>query len=182
MTIHSPYLSPYLLGEGLNEIIESVIVLLRKHSKGFDAIAFRGASGALVAPAVAARLHKSLILVRKPEENAHSRMLVEGPTEIVRYVIVDDLIISGATIREIKRVVKLFSPYSKCVGIVEYNELRHGLVDPSRRSSYDGVPILTGAKPWKLDEAPLPIIARFDPFMPGEQSYEAPGSWIPVAA
>jgi orotate phosphoribosyltransferase len=68
-----------------------------------DAIAFRGVSGALVAPCVADRTGKSLLVVRKPssEEDRHSSLRVEGEMDIHSYVIIDDLVSTGQTLNAI---------------------------------------------------------------------------------
>lgn len=66
----------------------------------FDAIAFRGMSGAIVSGCVALSINKSLIMVRKPGDKTHSGLKVEGDYNAKRYVIVDDLISSGDTVRE----------------------------------------------------------------------------------
>ena|ERR1051326_2464906 len=98
--IRSDYLNEVLDCESLKERIDNTVKLLRRKTKQFDAIAFRGMSGALVAPAVAARLKKNLLMVRK--ESAHSNRLVEGIRYPQRYIIVDDFISSGATVQAIR--------------------------------------------------------------------------------
>jgi phosphoribosylpyrophosphate synthetase len=57
-------------------------------------------SGALIAPIVAHELNKPIVLVRKPKEDNHSGYPVEG-VEFKTYIIIDDFIETGATIRSI---------------------------------------------------------------------------------
>ncbi len=54
----------------------------------FDAVAFRGMSGAILAPILALRLGKTMIMVRKPGAYCHSDYRVEGDLGARRYVIV----------------------------------------------------------------------------------------------
>jgi hypothetical protein len=70
----------------------------------FDAIAFRGLSGSLVAPSVALKLGKTLLAVRK-EEECHSSRQVEGDLGADRYIIIDDFVSSGETINEIRKAI-----------------------------------------------------------------------------
>lgn len=89
----------------------------------FDAIAFTGLSGALLASAVALRMKKLLYCVRKYGENRHSTHEVEGPIGILRYIIIDDFIQTGATIRRIISQVRQHSDnQARLVGIWLYRD------------------------------------------------------------
>lgn len=131
--IHSQYLEKHLDTAGLKLAIERTTEFLRIKTEEFDAIAFRGMSGALVAPSVAAALGKNLLMIRK--EQSHSDMNVEGFYGITqRYVIVDDFISSGETCRTIIAKVKRFDKSNICIGIVLYNNLgrdRTSLIIPT---------------------------------------------------
>jgi len=90
----------------------------------FDAIVFRGMSGALVAPIVAYLLKKPVVLVRK-DKNTHSTYWVEGLHEVNRYIVIDDLICTGKTMNEIltkmsERHAASFKTPHECVGIFLY--------------------------------------------------------------
>jgi adenine/guanine phosphoribosyltransferase-like PRPP-binding protein len=100
------YLRTAIEGDNLSHIIKNVTAEAKTLYRGFDAIAFRGISGALVAPAVAANLKKNLIIVRKSTTDTVSDYLVEGHRRKQRYIIIDDMISSGDTIRAIKRNIK----------------------------------------------------------------------------
>lgn len=82
----------------------------------FDSIAFRGMSGALIAPAVAANLNKNIILVRK-NETRYSTLEVEGPIGPQKYIIIDDFVHTGATVKAILEAIKKFEPLAKCQGL-----------------------------------------------------------------
>jgi adenine/guanine phosphoribosyltransferase-like PRPP-binding protein len=118
--ISSPYLERHLDTAGLKLAVQRTIKFLEKKTREFDAIAFRGMSGALVAPSVATALGKNLLMVRK--EHSHSTMNVEGfygtPQ---RYIIVDDFISMGSTCKEIITQVSNFCDENTCVGIALYN-------------------------------------------------------------
>jgi hypothetical protein len=95
------YLERVLDVTQLPGIAEALAETLIRSGWEFDAIAFRGLSGTLVAPLVACRLNKRMIAVRKGE-NTHSSHSAEGlANEPTRYVIVDDLIDSGGTVDSI---------------------------------------------------------------------------------
>jgi len=70
-----------------------------------QAVAFRGISGALVAPIVAFKLGLNAIAVRKPGADCHNgithhSIALEG-SPVERYVIVDDFVNTGETIKKI---------------------------------------------------------------------------------
>ena len=118
--VRSQYLENHLDTAGLKLAIQRTTKFLRAKKKDFDAIAFRGMSGALVAPAVSANLGKNLLMIRK--EQSHSEMNVEGFIgNPQRYVIIDDFISSGDTCYTIIREVKKFDKDNTCVGIALYN-------------------------------------------------------------
>jgi len=107
----------------IREVIRKTTRKLSVIKDQFESIAFRGTSGAMVAPAVAALLKKHITLVRKDDEH-HADQTVEGALDC-NYVIVDDFITSGDTVITIQWRINAASPLSKCVGILEwrYNDL-----------------------------------------------------------
>lgn len=95
--------------------VNKLVKFIKSLNLEFDAIAFRGVSGALIAPIVADKLGKGLVIVRKKKENSHSYQETEGYVRSEKYIIIDDIMDSGTTIKEI---VKNLS--SKCVGCFLY--------------------------------------------------------------
>lgn len=93
--------STYLDPSTLKDHIKSTVEYLRKSDLTYDTIAFCGMSGALIAPPVAVKLGKDLLMVRKDSDDRHSCYHVLGNTETKNYIIVDDLISSGKTLRHI---------------------------------------------------------------------------------
>lgn len=132
---HEPYVrSDYLhtaLSPGyVQKFLKSVVPFTKKYQ--FDAIAFRGMSGALLAPILALKTKKSLIMVRKPKgrdeaSGDHSWYRVEGDVEAKRYLILDDFMCSGNTVFTIIRDVSRFAPDARCIGALFYkNHLKDG--------------------------------------------------------
>lgn len=114
------YMNCVLTPRGLREKVEQVVAALEPLAGEFECIAFRGMSGAVVAPPVACRLDKHMLMVRKQDGN-HSPLVVEGPTNLCRYVVVDDLVQTGRTLRTIQRMVALHNEDARCVGVCLYN-------------------------------------------------------------
>ena len=101
-----------------NKIIMETYSYLKKLDIEYDGIACCGASGMLVVPQIAELLKKNIILVRK-ELNGYSDFLVEGANSI-RYIILDDLVCSGGTVKYIIKTIKDETPISKCIGVYSY--------------------------------------------------------------
>lgn len=94
----------------------------RKHP--FDAIAFTGSSGAALSYLLSYQLKVPLVCVRKNGDGSHYRAPLEGVVGFKRYIIVDDLISSGNTIRRISNRIKEDprNKNSKLVGVVLYDD------------------------------------------------------------
>lgn len=87
----------------------------------FNAIAFRGISGALVAPILAFTMKKHIIAVRKVADGTHSAAFVEGVLSFnTKYLIVDDFSSSGETVRAIRNSIFSVEPRAVCVGLYFY--------------------------------------------------------------
>jgi adenine/guanine phosphoribosyltransferase-like PRPP-binding protein len=102
-----------------NKIIIKAVCDLRKISDQFDSIACCGTSGLMVVPQVAELLNKNIILVRKKNEKCYSDFAIEG-VKPFRYIILDDLICSGNTVRHIKRSISNEHSRTTCVGLYCY--------------------------------------------------------------
>jgi len=109
------HLRPFMDMREAKCVVKKSIAILRAYD--FDAIAFRGLSGALIAPIIAMQMGKSLLAVRK-DEKTHSIHKVEGDISARRYIIVDDFIATGSTVRAILKHVKDFSG-AKCIGVLQ---------------------------------------------------------------
>lgn len=102
-----------------NSVIIKAVCELRKISNDFDSIACSGISGLIVVPQIAEILNKNIVIIRKDSEKRYSEFHLEGVAPF-RYVIVDDLICSGQTVRSIKNTIKDEYPRARCVGVYTY--------------------------------------------------------------
>jgi len=102
-----------------NKAIIKAVCDLRKIKDDFDSIVCCGISGLMVAPSVAELLDKHIVVVRKAKDECYSEFPVEGVTPF-RYVIIDDLICSGSTIKHIKNTIYEDCPKARCVGVYCY--------------------------------------------------------------
>ena len=96
--------SPAVLRDRIKAALPSFERLRRKVK--FDVIAFTGSSGACIAFTLAYETEIPLLYVRKPGEKSHgSRIESNAGKTVKKYLIVDDFIDSGDTIRNIvKRI------------------------------------------------------------------------------
>lgn len=102
-----------------NKVIIKAICDLRRISDTFDSIACCGVSGLMVVPQIAEILDKHIVIVRKPDEKRYSDFYIEGVSPF-RYVIVDDLICSGDTLKWIRQSIHEDNPKARCVGLYCY--------------------------------------------------------------
>lgn len=102
--INSPYLSKVVDINTLPMVVNELAKLIRKQKLDFDAIAFRGMSGALVVPMLCYKLEKGMIVCRKESEESHGSSC-EGYMAGGNYIIVDDFISSGSTIRGVVKTI-----------------------------------------------------------------------------
>ena len=102
-----------------NKIIIKAVCDLRKISEDFDSIACCGTSGLMVVPQVAELLNKHIVIVRKKNDKCYSDFTIEGVAPF-RYIILDDLICSGNTVRHIQRSISDEHERARCVGLYCY--------------------------------------------------------------
>lgn len=102
-----------------NAAIIKAVCDLRKIKDDFDSIVCCGISGLMVAPTVAELLDKHIVVIRKQKDDCYSEFPMEGVTPF-RYVILDDLICSGNTVKHIKNTIHEDSPRARCIGLYCY--------------------------------------------------------------
>ncbi len=93
------------------EIIEGFgqyTLLLKSMGIEFDVVACCGTSGLIIAPILAHHFNKKLLVVQKTNQHRHTSDHLDGFIGGQKYIIVDDFIDSGATIRRIVRKVKKY--------------------------------------------------------------------------
>lgn len=102
-----------------NKVIIKAVCDLRRIADSFDSIACCGVSGLLVVPQIAELLNKHIVIVRKKDEKRYSDFYIEGVSPF-RYVIIDDLICSGDTMKWIQNTIHEDNPKARCVGLYCY--------------------------------------------------------------
>jgi len=116
--MHAQYLD-YVFGPvaDFRKIIKSTkskIKQLRREGHSIGALAFRGQSGAAIAYALKYEMGIPVICVRKNSHDTHGFNVEHPGHDIKNYLIVDDFISSGATVRAIMKAL----PYHNCVGMI----------------------------------------------------------------
>ena len=104
MAVHSSYLRHLVTPHSLKLVVDHLAEkILADKAAGLpiDAIAVRGNSGTLVGGALSMATGIPVITIRKPGDNTHSSYRIECDDSFRHYVIVDDLIASGNTIKAI---------------------------------------------------------------------------------
>lgn len=119
--IHCDYLEEFIRVPKLKKRIKLAKAALKNYE--FDAIAYSGHSGALIAIPCALSMNKPLILVRKNGEQTHSCYSVEGFASAKKYVILDDFVSCGDTYHHIVDEIKKFSPAAECIGLLQVRRL-----------------------------------------------------------
>lgn len=108
--IDSDYLHCVFEPKLFKHTVQRTVTALKKLQKNpktkFDAIAFRGVSGSALAFVCAHALNVPMICVRKGG-NHHSILKVEGSYSSKKYVIIDDIIDTGKTIRAIVQSINI---------------------------------------------------------------------------
>jgi adenine/guanine phosphoribosyltransferase-like PRPP-binding protein len=102
-----------------NKIIVKAVCDLRSIQNTFDSIACCGVSGLMVVPQIAELLNKNIIIVRKWDEKRYSDFYIEGVAPS-RYIVVDDLICSGNTLKWICQTIHADNPRALCMGLYCY--------------------------------------------------------------
>mgnify|MGYP003296079843 CR=1 FL=1 len=85
----------------LQSVIREAVDILRPVASEFDTLVGTGFSGGIIIPALALRLRKKFVLIRKENDDSHhgsGRLLGELGT---RWIFVDDFVSSGATRRRV---------------------------------------------------------------------------------
>lgn len=137
---HCEYLEKLIRTDRLKQSLELACQALMGWE--FTTVAFRGVSGALIGPALALRLDKTMICVRKPKDGSHSKWrdteenLAEGDAGARRYIIADDFISSGTTAKAIFEQVKNFAPHAECLGVLEVCRITDDRLFQHRGSRY----------------------------------------------
>ncbi len=120
-TYNSAYLMDVVNPENAPKVLNTLIKYIKSSKVQFDTIICRGTSGLLAAPYVAMKMKKHLIIVRKSDGN-HASVATEGYRNPQRYIIIDDFIATGNTVRIIIKTIEenFRNNNPKCVAIFCY--------------------------------------------------------------
>lgn len=103
--------------------VRQAAVELRPHRREFKFLVATGMSGVIVGSPLALRVNRPLVVIRKPTDDSHQHSPVvnrndaEGP-----YVIIDDFISSGATLRRIHTVMEEECWFARYAGTYLYSD------------------------------------------------------------
>lgn len=101
-------------------VVRDTVEDLRPHRREFDFIVVTGVSGITVGSPVALRLHKPLVVVRKPYERRHDGERVIGKPE-GRGLFLDDFTSSGRTYENVANVIRVTTRLrASVVAVYEY--------------------------------------------------------------
>jgi hypoxanthine phosphoribosyltransferase len=106
--IQSSYLTRLLNRDDVEDIVEKFRVEVLPQIEGKQVgLVFRGWSGGLIVPILAFQfdnLHP--IVVRKNNETKHTSDKLEGELSLDAYIVIDDFVSSGETLRELKQTAQ----------------------------------------------------------------------------
>lgn len=125
------YLKPALRLEDRRECVDSIVKELQdiqNRDGKINFIAVIGVSGLLIGPIISYLTNIPLVVVRSNDNKSHSARTVEYDSSInsfrtKKYVIIDDLVDSGATLERIGAEIDESFPKAKCLGILFYSRL-----------------------------------------------------------
>ena len=91
-----------------------------------DAIVVTGKSGISLAFALKMLIDVPVVVVRKKGENSHGSSIEgDGFTDVQKYIVLDDFVSSGATVRQIQQDMydraAVCNGHVVCVGVLEYH-------------------------------------------------------------
>lgn len=118
--LSAPFLQPAFELSERRRIIGQLLALIAAKRLEFDSVAFCGAGGTLIAPSLCDSLKKNLVLIRKAADDSHSGLAIEGVSNVGRFIIVDDVIGRGFTLRWILDVISLAEPTASPAAAVLY--------------------------------------------------------------
>lgn len=108
----------------LSETVARTILNLDPYRYYFDIIATRGVSGLIVASPVSIALGKKLVVIRKPDEYAHTTRhpgMNNTPETEQRWIFLDDFVSSGETRRAVQDEIGRIRPEWTYAGDYTYS-------------------------------------------------------------
>lgn len=122
----STYIEEVITKHIQKELVKQCVTKIKEEFGNIDAIVVTGLSGLIIGSAVSIKTGKQLVVVRKPRDESHACVEVEGLINLGRsfkYVILDDFIDSGKTLNRIaKKIHSEAGKNTMCVGYLMYNQ------------------------------------------------------------
>lgn len=101
----------------------------------FDTLIGVGVSGAVIVPTLARLLGVKFAIVRKENDGSHGWNKIEGLVGF-KWLFVDDLVSSGATVRRVERMMRERFPDAVPVGAYLYHSKECNTADEMDRETY----------------------------------------------
>lgn len=119
--MHAEYLHA-INPEKRQRAVNFVLDLIKGKKLQFDTIAVRGFSATSIGSMVAYLLEKPLCYIRKEEESCNSCNRVEYDQSIGKFLIIDDLVCSGNTVKQIIEQALKKDYKAECIGVALYRD------------------------------------------------------------
>jgi adenine/guanine phosphoribosyltransferase-like PRPP-binding protein len=104
---HASYLSKIFNRKEQDKVISEIKQLIKEKELKFDGFIVTGISGITMGSVLSRVLRKDLVIVRKANDGTHSSYNVENYKHDKSYIFLDDLIASGATYKNVKKMLSI---------------------------------------------------------------------------
>lgn len=125
MLAHALYLNTCFNIPTRDKKIEELVEYIQSSNLKFDSLVVTGISGLVIGSILSYKINKNLCVVRKSRKT-HSLLKVEsGKDTIDSYLIIDDIMDSGKTVRSIikeLRKAERISGFKRCIGGIFYDQ------------------------------------------------------------
>lgn len=178
MIVYDGYASNYTRNSGNSSVIKLArrvagALKIMQEQLHFDAVVVHGNSGVSIGFAALVMHDFNLVLLRKDNDNSHGSP-IEGPNglNMQSYIILDDFIGTGATVRRIiSKIDQLAAQKGSkavCAGVLQYKPSEETsvlfgdpyVVDPARVRAYSAECILSGTSAFPVGWRTCPTTER----------------------
>jgi len=114
-----------LSATGIRRAVDTSVEIINKLGieDKFDTIVVRGASGILIAGALAVATDKCIAIVRKANDSTHSRGPITSNSIIGKFIVLDDFVDTGATMSAIFSELEQVGHFREdCVAVILYSD------------------------------------------------------------
>lgn len=128
MASHAAYFTVIANNVVRNAMVDVICQQLKSHLSKFDSIVACGNSMMGIAPIISYKLNKQLIVVRKSNDGSHSSYKCEYSDMPEKYIIIDDTIFSGNTVKYVRDIMDQ-TTCGELYGIYLYNQCYYAIRD-----------------------------------------------------